>query len=119
MKGTFLILVSLLMIFATSCKSSYGISADTPRCIYDEIANNQKKADWMIGRVEEYQFQDKLVYAFQPDEKKIADGATTIKDANCTTLCHVGGFGGPSVNSCNGENFFQSAILKRIIWKKK
>ena len=119
MKGTLLIIVSLLMIFATSCKSSYGISPGTPRCISDEIANNQKKDDWMIGRVEEYQFQGKLVYAFQPDEKKIADGATTIKDANCTTLCNIGGFGGPSVNLCNGENFFQFAELKRIIWKKK
>ena len=107
------------MIFTTSCKSSYGISSGTPRCIYDEIANNQKKDDWMIGRVEEYQFQDKLVYAFQPDEKKIADGATTIKDANCATLCNIGGFGGPSVNLCNGENFFRLAVLKRIIWQKK
>ena len=73
----------------------------------------------MIGRVEEYQFQNKLVYAFQPDEKKIADGATTIKDSDCNTICHIGGFGGPSVNRCNGENFFQLAVLKRTVWKKK
>jgi len=119
MKGTLPLIVCLLVILATSCKSNYGISAGTPRCIYDEIANNQTKEDWMIGRVEEYQFQGKLVYAFQPDEKRMADGATTIRDANCTTLCNIGGFGGPSVNLCHGENFFQLAVLKRIIWKKK
>jgi len=73
----------------------------------------------MIGRVEEYLFQGKLVYAFQPDETKIADGSTTVKDADCNILCHIGGFGGPSVNLCNGENFFQLAVLKRTIWKKK
>jgi len=119
MKGILLIASSILLTFATCRKSSYGIASDTPRCIYDEIANNQKKEDWMIGRVEEYQFQNKLVYAFQPDEKRIADASTSIKDADCNILCHVGGFGGPSVNLCNGENFFQLAVLKRTIWKKE
>ena len=119
MKGILLITFSLLLIFGLSCKASHGIAAGIPRCIYDEIAHNQQKEDWMIGRVEEYQFQNKLVYAFQPDEKKIADGATTIKDADCNIICHIGGFGGPSVNLCNGENFFQLAVLKRTVWKKK
>ena len=119
MKRTLLAAFGMLLIFATCRKSSYGIASDTPRCIYDEIAYNQNNEDWMTGSVEEYQFQNKLVYAFQPDEKKIADGATTIKDADCNTICHVGGFGGPSINLCNGGNFFQLAVLKRTIWKKK
>ena len=119
MKGILFITFSLLLIFGFSCKSSHGIAAGLPHCINDEIAQNRKKEDWMIGRVEEYQFQNRLVYAFQPDEKKIADGATTIKDADCNTICHIGGFGGPSVNLCNGENFFQLAVLKRTVWKKK
>lgn len=119
MKGTLIIAFCILSILSISCKSSREIAAGTPRCIYNEIAHNQNNKDWMIGRVEEYQFQNKLVYAFQPDEKSIADGATTIKDADCNILCHVGGFGGPSVNLCNGENFFKTAVLKRTIWKKK
>jgi len=108
-----------MLILSTSCKTGYGIAAGVPRCIHDEIVHNQSNKDWMTGRVEEYQFQNNLVYAFQPDEKKIADGATTIKDADCNIICHVGGFGGPSVNLCNGENFFKLAVLKRTIWKKK
>lgn len=119
MKGLLNIVFSILLVPAASCKTGYGIASDTPRCLYNEIANNQKNDDWMIGRVEEFLFQGKLVYAFQPDEKRIRDGATTIKDGNCNTICHIGGFGGPSVNLCNGENFFQSAVLKRTIWKKE
>ncbi len=119
MKGILLIAFSLLLIFATCRKSSQGIAADTPRCIVDEIVHNQHNEDWMMGRVEEYRFQNQLLYAFQPDEEKIADGATTIKDEQCFTICQIGGFGGTSVNLCNGENFFQLAVLTRTIWKKR
>jgi len=119
MKGILFIAFSMLLIFATCRKSGDRIASGTPRCVHDEIANNQTNEDWMIGRVEEYLFQNKLVYAFQPDETKIADGATTIKDEHCNTICQVGGFGGPSINLCNGENFFHLAVLKRTIWKKK
>jgi hypothetical protein len=72
-----------------------------------------------VGQVDEFLFQNKLVYAFLPDGNIIADGSTVIKDANCTTLCNVGGFGGPQINQCNGENFYQQAVLQRTIWKKK
>jgi hypothetical protein len=119
MKGILFIAFGMLLIFATCRKSSDGVASGTPRCVHDEITDNQTNEDWMIGSVEEYLFQNKLVYAFQPDETKIADGATTIKDEHCNTICSVGGFGGPSINLCNGENFFQLAVLKRTIWKKK
>ena len=119
MKGLFFIAFGIVPLLLIGCKSSYGIAAGIPKCIYREINHNRNKDDWMTGRVEEYLFQNKMVYAFQPDERRIADGATIIKDQNCTTICHVGGFGGPSVNLCNGENFFQLAVLKRTIWKKK
>ncbi len=111
--------MSVLLLSATCRKSAYGIAPGTPRCIYDEIVSNQNNEYWITGTVEEYRFQNKSVYAFQPDEKRIKDGATTIKDADCNTICHVGGFGGPAVNLCNGENFFKLAVLKRTIWKKK
>ena len=119
MKGLFFIVLGIVPVLLTGCKSSHGIAAGTPKCIYQEINQNRNNGDWMTGRVEEYLFQNKMVYAFQPDERKIADGAMTIKDQHCTTICHVGGFGGPSVNLCNGENFFRLAVLKRTIWKKK
>jgi len=73
----------------------------------------------MVGSVKEYMFQGKLVYAFEPDTKRIADGSTGIIDADCNTLCSVGGFAGPANNRCNGANFFTDAVYKRTIWEKK
>ena len=67
--------------------------------------------------VDEYEFQGKTVYAFVPDNS-MADAATEIKDGNCTTLCSVGGFGGPAINQCNGVAFFPNATFKRNIWRK-
>jgi hypothetical protein len=117
MKKTSLLILSLVMT-AISCRKS-DIANDIPYCIHKEIADNRNSTDWMIGSVEEYSFQNKTVYAFVPDGRIIADASTIIRDADCNTLCSVGGFGGPQVNICNGENFFQQATLIRTIWTKK
>ena len=109
----------LSIIVLTSCHHNKEIASGTPKCIYQEISQNSKKDDWMVGAVKEYQFQGKLVYAFEPDTRKIADGATPIKDANCNKLCDVGGFGGMAINQCNGANFFKESVYKRTIWEKK
>jgi len=95
------------------------ITSGVPGCIYKEINQNSKDAEWMVGSVKEYQFQGKLVYAFEPDTKRIADGTTMIKDGDCNTLCNVGGFAGPANNQCIGGNFFKEAVYKRTIWEKK
>jgi hypothetical protein len=110
--------ILLFLLIATSCHNP-EIASGIPKCIYKEINQNSRNADWMVGSIKEYQFQEKLVYAFEPDTRRIADGATTIKDANCTTLCNVGGFGGMAINQCNGGNFFKEAVYKRTIWEKK
>ncbi|MDP4261700.1 MAG: hypothetical protein Q8941_04155 [Bacteroidota bacterium] len=115
-------LVFFLFIFfyfiATACHHP-GIASGVPKCIYKEISTNSKNPDWMTGVIKEYLFQNKIVYAFEPDTRKIADGATTIKDADCNTLCNVGGFGGLAIDQCNGDNFFKTAVYKRTIWEKK
>jgi hypothetical protein len=105
------------LLVSASCRKN-DIASGTPDCIYREIADNKGNPNWTVGSVEEYRFQNKLVYAFGPDNKIIADGATTIKTADCQSLCMVGGFGGQMINQCNGDNFFQSATLVRTIWKK-
>jgi hypothetical protein len=106
-------LVAVIYV-AAGCNGSRNV----PQCVQTIIDANKGNAKWEVGRVEEYEFQGKMVYAFQPDARIITDGATTILTANCDTLCHVGGFGGPAVNSCNGENFFEKSVLKRKIWEK-
>lgn len=113
----FLSVFSLCVIILSSISCNKDIAADTPGCIRREINSHGK--NWETGSVDEYFFQNRLVYAFAPDGNIIADGSTVIKDETCNQLCTVGGFGGPQVNQCNGENFFQTAVFKRNIWKKK
>jgi len=116
----FLFAAFCMILIATACtKQKPYIASNTPECIHDEIENNQENSNWTIGSVEEYRFQNKIVYAFLPDEEVIADASTAIKDGDCNLLCQVGGFGGPAVNLCNGDNFYQSATLVRVIWKKR
>jgi hypothetical protein len=114
MKYPLFLFLPIALIFFASCTKD--IASNTPGCIRREIKSHG--TDWEIGSVDEYFFQNRLVYAFSPDGKIIADGSTIIKDENCNQICSVGGFGGPAVNLCNGENFFQAAELKRNIWKK-
>src|SRR5689334_20895447 len=110
----------LILIAATTLSCHHhDIAVNTPRCIYKEIASNSKNPEWMTGSVKEYEFQGKLVYSFDPDPTRIADGASIIKDAQCNTLCTVGGFAGPQHNQCLGGNFFKDAVYKRTIWEKK
>ena len=116
MKILSLLFLASTLLFATCSKD--GIANDIPTCIKDNIKSNKNRDNWYVGNVEEYKFQSKLVYAFNPDTKVIADGATTILTSECIQLCQVGGFGGPAINLCNGENFFQQAVLVREIWNK-
>jgi len=120
MKRCLFIVFSVLLVVATACtKNRPDIASNVPECIHNEIEQNFENSNWTIGSVEEYHFQYKTVYAFLPDEKIIADASTQIKDSDCQPLCQVGGFGGPGVNICNGDNFYQTATLVRVIWKKK
>ena len=113
-----LAILTCFLIVSASCRNP-DISSGIPTCIYKQINDNGKNQAWFVGRVTEYQFQGKTVYAFEPDIRRIADGATTIQDSNCNTMCNVGGFAGPANNQCNGGNFFKDAVLKRTIWTKK
>jgi hypothetical protein len=113
MKKLIALLLLSTVIISGGCRKQ-SVASGTPKCIRHKIESDRNT----IGRVEEYEFQGKVVYAFQPDANVIADGATTVVTTDCNTLCSVGGFGGPSVNLCNGENFFQKAVLKKTVWKK-
>lgn len=116
MRLSYIIVIIFLILFI-SCKKS-DIADNIPSCVRNEIATNKIKPNWGIASVEEYLFQNKLVYVFNPSNS-IADAPSFIKDDNCNTICTVGGFGIPPTNMCNGEIFYQAATLKRTIWKKK
>jgi hypothetical protein len=114
------IFLAVYFLALTACKKSkIEIAAGAPACIRMEIEKNASDPNWLIGKVDEYRFQDKTVYAFSPDEKIIADASTRVSDSACKTICNVGGFGGPDIVLCNGQNFYQNAVLVRNIWKKR
>ena len=117
MKALIFSVISFILL-SSSCHNP-GIASGVPSCIYSEINQNSKNAEWPVGSIKEYQFMGKMVYAFEPDIRRIADGSTAIKDSNCNTLCNVGGFAGPANNQCLGGNFFKDAVYKRTVWQKK
>ena len=106
-----------IFIFRTGCKKEV-VDFNAPPCINSTIQQNINTPDWEVGYIEEYQYQGKLVYAFQPDLRKIADGATDIFNDDCVKICSVGGFAGQAINQCNGENWYQKAVLVREVWRK-
>jgi len=120
MKAVILILFTSIVTFIPGCKKepSTQVPAGTPACVTAAIEANKNNLNREIGSIDEYEFQGKTVYAFEPDNRMIADAATIINDANCARICSVGGFGGPANSLCNGENFYQKAVLRRNIWKK-
>lgn len=106
----------LSLLICLSCKKDDGLPADIPGCIKLTI-EAAKQDTYGISDVTEYEYQGKIVYALTPSTL-IADASTPIYDQTCKQICSVGGFGGPAINQCNGENFFQKAIKKRVIWTR-
>lgn len=111
-----LILIFAALIFSVTCKKMSSGNT-TSACIQRYIDSNKANIDWPVSSVDEYEFQGKLVYAFNPP-KNYADAPTLIKSFDCKNMCSIGGFAGPRNNSCNGDNFFEKAKLKRRIWSR-
>jgi len=117
MKKLFIVVLVLIAVMQTACEKS-AVASGVPGCIKKNIEDNKNEPSWYTNKVEEYRFQGRLVYAFEPDTRIIADASTTILTDDCSQLCDVGAYGGPDVNLCNGENFFQNAVSVRVIWQK-
>lgn len=103
--------------FDSSARSVSAQSND-PSCIIAEIAKIKTDPDPDVARVDEYLYQNNLVYAFKFDSIKIADAPTVIRDANCNIICTVGGIGDPKIMNCNGVNFYAVAEFKRNLYSK-
>jgi hypothetical protein len=118
MRSVYSCIIISLFVF-TACKKS-DIADGIPSCIHKEIAVNKIKSNWSISSVDEYLFQNKLVYVFIP-RPDLADDPFIIKDDNCNTVCIIAVYGHPfpPPTMCNGEIFFQAAVKKRTIWKKE
>ena len=80
----------------------------------DQIETLEKISICEDPSVEEYNFQDKLVYLISQGTCG-ADLETTVLDSNCQNIGMLGGFIGNTM--INGEDF-SNAVFIRVIWKK-
>jgi hypothetical protein len=108
-----LTIFGLLLSGFNSCKKD-GIARNTPICIVEKI-NEFKDFSCDDGKVDEFIFQEKIVYVFDPGIKCGADLTSEVVDEECKTLGYLGGLSGNNI--INGESFV-SAQFERNIWKK-
>lgn len=100
----------LCIIFTSSCKKSDKI----PDCINTKINEFKNTAIYEQGsNVEEYTFQNNLVYVFNQGNCG-ADFTSEVFDDNCNSLGYLGGITGNTI--INGEDF-SNANFEQIIWQ--
>jgi hypothetical protein len=117
MKLVFILFLSLLVICIYGCKKCDDIPKDVPACISKVIKDGVYDSTFEVTSIEEYKYQGKVVYKLNPPDY-IADASSIIVTGECAKLCFVGGFVGPGAILCNGENFFEKAVLVRRVWQK-
>ncbi|MCW3106211.1 MAG: hypothetical protein JWQ09_717 [Segetibacter sp.] len=105
---------ALIALSLSACRKSC-FADSIPGCIKSNIEANKSQPDWSIKKVDEYEYQGKLVYIFEPHEN-YPDMQTAIIKSDCTTLCTLGGIAGNV--TCNGDKFYEKAVFKRTVWQK-
>ncbi|MBP7478292.1 MAG: hypothetical protein KA797_07200, partial [Chitinophagales bacterium] len=106
----YLFFLFLLGFILTGCSKS-----NIPACISKKITAFEKEACSQGAQVEQYLFQSKTVFVFQPGNCG-ADMAAHVVDSNCADLGFLGGIMGNT--KINGEEFSQAKLIKTT-WKKK
>ncbi len=107
------IVVGILFFAALACHKE-NVSADVPRPVRKDIDEFSKNSTCNDARVDEYKFQDHLVYVFEPGTCG-ADMSSAVEDADGKNLGALGGFTGNMV--INGEKF-ETATFIRTVWNK-
>jgi hypothetical protein len=99
--------IFFLVFLLTACSSM-------PPCLNKEIGNFKSENQCVSAKVDEYTFQGKTVYVFDPGTCG-ADMTSKVVDKNCKVLGHLGGFAGNT--KINGESF-STAVLVKTVWKR-
>jgi hypothetical protein len=99
-----------LTILASCSKDK--IARNTPTCIEEKIENFKKEACETDADVKKYEFQDKVVYVFNPGLCG-NDMTSEVVDESCETQGFLGGISGNY--KINGEEF-TSAKFKKTVW---
>jgi len=105
-----LILSSVLI----SCNKEEESSKVIPRCISNLITEFKKSASCNDSKVDQYRFQDQIVFVFDPGTCG-ADMQASVIDFNCDSLGALGGIDGNT--EINGEDFANAQFIKTV-WEK-
>lgn len=90
------------------------IANGTPQCIQEKIREFRKNALCDDAHVDEYQFQNSVVYVFT-DSSCMMDGGSVVYSDDCENIGFLGGISGNT--EIHGESF-EHAIYSREIWHK-
>ena len=110
------ILLSLLTLVACKKDDGNDDSLNVSECMEQTITDFANSVDTSPSNayVKEYEFQHEKVYLFNLG-LCLEDEASLILDAQCDTVCYVGGFVMP--HDCRGEHFFDNATELRTVWE--
>ena len=109
MKTTALI-IGLFIIFQ-GCKKT---DRSLPACINAKITQFKHTVPCKDAKVDEYLFQNKLVYVFD-EGTCVRDGAALVYNQTCESIGYLGGFIGNT--TIQGVDFSEEAVFKRTVWK--
>jgi hypothetical protein len=102
----------LIALFLWSCEDTGPVN-NVSKCINSIIeADPPDCGDESNTTVDEYYFQNELVYVFDYSFC-CCDYSSPVLNAECETLGYLGGFEGNSI--INGEDF-SHAVFQRTVW---
>ncbi len=105
-----LLILSFISLALISCNKEeiYNV---IPRCINDLITEFKKSASCDDSKVEQYLFQNQVVFVFKPGSCG-ADMQSEVFDMNCTILGSLGGITGNT--EINKEDFANAVFIKTV-----
>lgn len=105
---TFIVLIIIGFVQLTACHKS---SNDKPatNCLEQKILEFSKSSSCNNSKVDEYLFQGKSVFVFDPGNCG-ADMALNVLNSDCLLLGFLGGISGNT--KINGEEFSNAKFIK-------
>jgi len=108
------LLIILLVIAIAACNKDND-DQNIPECIKDRIEKFKKEVICDESKVNQYLFQDKIVYVFDLTFC-CCDYSSEVLNSQCNYLGDLGGFWGNRI--INGENFDNAKFIKTV-WSVK
>lgn len=103
----------IVLATVASC-GPLDIEKDTPKCVQRQVRDFSRSSNCVDAKVDEFYFQEKTVYVFDPGSCG-NDMQAGVIDNNCKALGDLGGIAGNT--EINGEKF-SNAVFVKTIWKK-